>query len=101
MIKVIQLAILFLVSSTDIYADFYCGSSIIDVGTNYNKVLAACGQPSSTEKVQPVYTPVNRQLTNEHEKIAIYNFGSSTFMQQLTIDQNNKVIGIEQLGYGK
>ena len=86
---------------------FYCSNYLVRTGITLKTVETYCGKPSIIKycKVQAYMVRTNLSTTpidsNEYDHIKVlYNFGSSTFMQELTFNKKEILTGIKQLGYG-
>jgi hypothetical protein len=79
---------------------FYCGNSVVKVGDSAEYVLACCGEPDNRQKINiKVRHGSHWEEKKDVREIWTYNFGSTKFVQYLTIE-NGVVIEIKQGGYG-
>ena len=86
---------------------FYCSSYLVRPGITLETVEAHCGKPNIIQycKVENyIIRRIQANIPNGDDDYAsikvLYNFGPSTFMQELTFNKEKVLTGIKQLGYG-
>ena len=96
---IILVLFLCLLDSSSVLANYYescrCPKGLATVGDPKAEVEKECGRPF---RVESGYIKVKgRKIFGERW---IYNFGPNEFMQAITFDSSQKVVGVESLQMG-
>lgn len=96
-------------STSQVLADFRCGTHVIKEGDHYLEVQRACGEPDVEEEwiedgivsreIHPSLRLRERVVEGVVVRMWTYNFGPQKFMRQLKF-RNGLLVSIEKVGYG-